>query len=311
MKRLAVWCAEVLVTGILSAGALSVPAMAGEDYQIAVELKTLSSEYWQSVKAGIDKAAKDYGLEIDVQGPKDETEIAGQAQQLEAMLAQDPDAVIIAPLDQDTVIQTIEKSGYGGKVLFCDTDCDYQEKVSFVGISNEDAAYGGGMYGAEINGKDTKALILYGQEGDSTSHLRKKGYEKALEENGLEPVAERSGNNTIEGAEEAMAQVLQEHPDGINLVLCHNDDTAIGALRAVQAAGLEGISIIGFDGNSSAIELVHSGDLTATIAQQPALIGYMSVETAVDALKGEKIEASVQINTVIVDAANCMDYLPE
>ena len=179
MKRL-----MALLAGVLFAGILSVPAMAGEDYQIVVELKTLSSEYWQSVKAGIDKAAKDYGLKIDVQGPKAETEIDEQAKQLEEILAQNPDAVIIAPLDQDTVIRTIEKSGYEGKVIFCDTDCDYQEKVSFVGISNEDAAYGGGIYGLEINGEDTKALILYGQEGDSTSNLRKKGYEKALEENG-------------------------------------------------------------------------------------------------------------------------------
>ena len=300
-----------LFAGVLLAGALSVPAMAEEDFTIAVNLKTLSSEYWQNVKSGIDKAAEELGIEIDVQGAAAETEIAEQVQQLETMLAANPDAIIIAPLDGDAVIGAIESSGYEGLVIFCDTDCNYENKVAFVGTSNEDAAYSGGVYGAEINGEDTKALIIYGQEGDNTSNLRKSGYEKALDEAGLEPVAEMSGNNTTDGATKVMEDMLNAYPDGINLVLCHNDDTAIGALNAIQAAGAEGISIIGFDGNQSAIELIDAGDITATIAQQPALMGYESVMTAVAALKGEEVEENVAVDTVIIDSENCKDYLAE
>jgi ribose transport system substrate-binding protein len=108
-----------------------------------------------------------------------------------------------------------------------------------------------------------------------------------------------------------MEDMLNAYPDGINLVLCHNDDTAIGALNAIQAAGAEGISIIGFDGNQSAIELIDAGDITATIAQQPALMGYESVMTAVAALKGEEVEENVAVDTVIIDSENCADYLAE
>ena len=90
-----------------------------------------------------------------------------------------------------------------------------------------------------------------------------------------------------------------------------DDDTAIGALNALEEAGLNGISIIGFDGNPSALERIYSGGITATIAQQPALIGYMSVITAVSALRGEEVEENVTVDTVIIDAGNCMDYLPE
>lgn len=306
MKKL-----SMLPVWMFCAAALCIPAMAEEDATILVNLKTLSSEYWQSVKSGIDKAAEDYGLSVTVEGAEDETQTDEQIRQIEAMLLENPDAVIIAPLDADAVADTIERSGYEGKVIFCDTDCDYEGKTSFVGISNEDAAYEGGTYGVGINKAGTRALILYGQEEDSTSNLRKKGYEEALEKQGLKPVAELSGNNTMEDSREVTERVLKQDPDGINLILCHNDDTAIGAMNAVQAAGREGVSIIGFDGNSSAMELIYSGDLTATVAQQPALIGYMSVETALKALKGEEVEESVEINTVIVDASNCMDYLPE
>ncbi|MEA5013222.1 MAG: sugar ABC transporter substrate-binding protein [Candidatus Limiplasma sp.] len=286
-----------------------IPAMAEESFNIAINLKTLSSEYWQTVKAGCDRAAAELGVTIDVQGAAAETEIAEQVAQLETQLAGNPDAIIIAPLDGDAVIGAITSSGYQGIVVFCDTDCAYEAKTSFVGTSNEDAAYAGGVYGGAINGQDTKAVIIYGQEGDNTSNLRKAGYEKALAELGVEPVAMLSGNNTTDGATKVMEDLLSAHPDGINLVLCHNDDTAIGALNAVEAAGVSGISILGFDGNQSAIELIAAGKLTGTVAQQPELMGFLSVETALKALKGEEVEKTVSVATVIIDAANHAEYL--
>lgn len=295
-----------MVLALVMALALCAPAMA-EDYEIAINLKTLSSEYWQNVKSGCDAAVTD-GVTIDVQGAAAETEIAEQVAQLETQLAGNPDAIIIAPLDGDAVIGVLESSGYTGIVVFCDTDCAYAQKTSFVGTSNAEAAYQGGVYGVGLK-EDTKAVIIYGQEGDNTSNLRKSGYERALEEAGLEPVAMLSGNNTTDGATKVMEDLLNAYPDGINLVLCHNDDTAIGALNAIQAAGLSGIDIIGFDGNASAVELIASGDLTGTVAQQPALMGQLAVETAVKALNGEAVDMNVVVDTVIIDSANCQEYL--
>ena len=286
------------------------PAFAeANDFTIVVNLKTLSSEYWQTVKSGIDEAAAELGLTIDVQGPAAETEIAEQVQQLETQLAAKPDAIIIAPLDGDAVIGAIQSSGYEGIVIFCDTDVNFENKTSFVGTSNQEAAYSGGQYGINLVGADkVKALIIYGQEGDNTSNLRKAGYEQALAEAGLEPVAMLSGNNTTDGATRVMEDQLVANPD-INLVLSMNDDTAIGALNAVKAANKEGISIMGFDGNQSAIELIAAGDLAGTVAQQPKLMGYLSVMTAVAALKGEEVDKNVVVSTVIIDGENYKEFM--
>lgn len=303
MKRtLALFLSLALLVSLTS-------VLAEEKFTIVVNLKTLSSEYWQTVKAGIDEAAEKFGLSIDVQGAAAETEIAEQVQQLETQLAAKPDAIIIAPLDGDAVIGAIESSGYEGLVIFCDTDANYEKKTSFVGTSNQVAAHSGGAYGIELVGKDmVKALIIYGQEGDNTSNLRKAGYEQALEEVAVKPIAMLSGNNTTDGATKVMEDQLIANPE-INLVLCHNDDTAIGALNAVKAAGKEGITIIGFDGNQSAIELIATGDLAGTVAQQPKLMGFLSVETALKALKGEAVEMNVVVDTVIIDKNNFEEYL--
>jgi ribose transport system substrate-binding protein len=285
------------------------PVFAEDGFTIVVNLKTLSSEYWQTVKSGIDDAAKELGYTIDVQGAAAETEIAEQVQQLETQLAAKPDAIIIAPLDGDAVIGAIESSGYQGLVIFCDTDANYEKKTSFVGTSNQVAAYSGGVYGVNLVGADkVQALVIYGQEGDNTSNLRKAGYEQALAEKGLAPVAMLSGNNTTDGATRVMEDQLIAHPE-INLVLCMNDDTAIGALNAVKANKKEGVTIIGFDGNQSAIELIAAGELAATVAQQPKLMGYLSVMTALKALKGEAVEKNVVVDTVIIDANNYKEFL--
>ena len=286
--------------------AMAIPALAEADYTIVVNLKTLSSEYWQTVKSGIDKAAEELGITIDVQGPPAESDIAGQVNQIETQLGGNPDAIIIAPDDNDAVVGVLE--GYEGIVVFCDTTNTYENQTAFVGTSNEEAAYSGGVYGIAINGEETKALIIYGQEGDNTSNLRKSGYEKALEEAGVEPVAEMSGNNNTADSKNVMEAQLISNPD-INLVLCHNDDSALGALEAIKEAGKEGIAVIGFDGNTSALESIAAGELKATIAQQPAEMGYLSVMTAVAALKGETVEKVVSVPTVVIDAENVAEHL--
>ena len=285
-------------------------AVFAADYTIVVNLKTLSSEYWQVVKSGIDEAAAELGTTIDVQGPAAETEIAEQVAQLETQLAQNPDAIIIAPLDQDAVIGAITGANYQGIVVFCDTDANYAAKTAFVGTSNELAAFSGGEYGVKINGAETKALIIYGQEGDNTSNLRRAGYKGAVEAAGLQTVAELSGNNTTDGGMRVMEDQIIANPD-INLVLCHNDDTAIGAANAIEAAGVSGISVIGFDGNTSAIEIIAKGGspFVATIAQQPALMGYQSVMVTVAALNGEEVAVEQPVDTVVIDASNAAEFL--
>ena len=296
-----------VVLALMLLAMMAVPAMA-EDFTIVVNLKTLSSEYWQTVKSGIDKAAEELGLTIDVQGPPAENDIQGQVNQIETQLTGNPDAIIIAPDDNDAVVGVLESTGYQGIVVFCDTTNTFENQTAFVGTSNDEAAYGGGVYGAALNGADTKALIIYGQEGDNTSNLRKSGYEKALEEAGLTPVAEMSGNNNTADSKNVMEAQLISNPD-INLVLCHNDDSALGALEAIKEAGKEGIAVIGFDGNTSALESIAAGELKATIAQQPAEMGYLSVMTAVAALKGETVEKVVSVPTVVIDADNVAEHL--
>lgn len=195
-------------------------------------------------------------------------------------------------------------------MLAVDTNVGIAGQTSFVGTSNVDAAYEGGKWAIEQAGTDAKAVIIYGQEGDNTSNMRMEGYEKACTEAGVEVLAKLSGNNLTDGATKAMEDLLSAYPDQIDIVLCHNDDTAIGAMNACKSAGVDDMIIVGFDGNASAVDLILAGEMVkATVAQQPYEMGYQAVEAALKAINGETVEEVINAPVTVVTAENGQEYL--
>ena len=95
-----------------------------------------------------------------------------------------------------------------------------------------------------------------------------------------------------------MENMLAANPD-VQAVFAQNDEMALGALRAVQASGKD-VLIVGFDGTKDGIAAVNRGILGATIAQQPALIGALGVETADKVLKGLSVEKSIAVPLQVI-----------
>lgn len=295
-----------LILALMLCLSLAVPAMA-EGETIAVVLKTLSSEYWNYVKAGCEAAEADLGINVEVVGPGAESDISGQVSQIDEWLAQDIAAIVCAPNDGASAAAALAQAKV--PVLFVDTDADLESKTSFVGTSNEDAAAIGGAYIAEKLGAEAKVVIIYGQEGENTSNMRMNGYIRALEAAGVEILDKLSGQNTTDGAMATMEDLLNRFPGEIDAVLCHNDDTAIGAMQACEQAGVEGVKIIGFDGNVSAVELVLQGKLEGSVAQQPYMMGYTAVEAALKAARGEEVEPIIYVDAKLVTIENGQEYL--
>ena len=107
-----------------------------------------------------------------------------------------------------------------------------------------------------------------------------------------------------------MEDMLNAYPDQIDIVFCHNDDTAIGAMNACKSAGYTDVTIVGFDGNASAVDLILAGELVkATVAQQPYEMGYQVVEAALKAINGESVDEVINAPVKVVTAENGQEYL--
>jgi ribose transport system substrate-binding protein len=96
-----------------------------------------------------------------------------------------------------------------------------------------------------------------------------------------------------------MQNIIQGNKD-IKGVFAHNDEMALGAIQALEAAKLQSVVVIGFDATDDAVAAVKAGKMKATVAQKPALIGSMAVETAVKHLTGEKVEAVIPVPLELV-----------
>lgn len=280
------------------------------DVNISVVLKTLSSEYWGYVEAGCNAAAADLGVNVTVVGPGAESEIEQQVSMIEQQIGAGCDAIIVAPNDAGAASGALSSAIGTIPVLSVDTNVGIDGQTTFVGTSNVDAAKEGGLWAAEQAGEGANAVIIYGQEGDNTSNMRREGYQKACDEAGVEVLATLSGQNTTDGATKTMEDMLSAHPGEIDIVLCHNDDTAIGAMNACKSAGIEDMIIVGFDGNASAVDLILAGEMIkATVAQQPYEMGYQAVEAALAAINGETVEEVINAPVTVVTAENGQEYL--
>jgi len=284
---------------------------ADEDVEIAVVLKTLASEYWGYVKEGCDQAAAELGITVTVVGPGAESDIEGQVAMIEQQIGAGCDAIVCAPNDAGAAGAALQSAlDQGIPVLAVDTNVGIDGQTAFVGTMNDEAAYQGGIWAIDTLGTDIKAVVIYGQEGDNTSNLRRSGYEKACEEKGVEVLAALSGQNTTDGATKTMEDMLSAHGDAIDVVFCHNDDTAVGAMNACKSAGITDITIVGFDGNKSAVELIIAGEpVKATVAQQPYAMGYEVVKAAYATLQGETVDEVISAPVMVVTADNAAAYL--
>ena len=146
----------------------STGAANGDKVKVGVILKTLSSEYWSYVGAGVKAAEKDLNVTVQLQGPASETAYDEQNNMIETMLADNSiQALVISPLQPDSVVSVL--GGTEKPILFVDTDADYDKKLSYIGTGNEPAAKSGGVEAAKIAGEGAKAAWIGGVQGNTTS----------------------------------------------------------------------------------------------------------------------------------------------
>lgn len=275
------------------------------DLRISMILKTLSSPYWKYVEAGAKQAAEDFGVEVVVVGPPSESEVMQQVNMIDDQLSQNPDAIVLAPIQPETVIPSL--SDVAIPVLTIDTDADIPGKITFIGSDNYSAGRAGGELIVENLEPGDKVAIIRGALGNTAMDDRSKGAIEVFEEAGMEIVAEQPADSDKAKAMSVMENILQSNPD-VKAVFCGNDDMAIGALRAIQEKGLD-IMVVGVDGTEEATQSIIDGGLFGSIAQKPFAMGYLGVENAIKAIKGETVEPRIDSGIDVITAENAKEHL--
>ncbi|EPJ52212.1 MAG: ribose ABC transporter, periplasmic D-ribose-binding protein [Osedax symbiont Rs2] len=268
------------------------------DGKLALVVSTLNNPFFVSMKEGAEQKAAELGYQLVVLSSNNDP--AKELSNIEDLVTKKVAAILINPANSDAVGNAIKIANRANiPVLTLDRGASRGEVVSHIASDNVAGGKMAGDYIADKLGSGAKLIQLEGIAGTSAAKERGEGFMQAVKANGFELLATQPADFDRAKGLDVMENLLTAHPD-VAAVFAQNDEMALGALRAIKAAG-KNVLIIGFDGTDEGITAVKAGDMGATVGQQPALIGALGVQAAVDTLNGKKVAAYVPVPLQVIN----------
>ncbi len=257
--------------------------------RIALIMKSLANEFFSTMAEGAKRHQAEHSgqYELIVNGIKDEVDVTRQVSLVEEMVAQEVNAIVIAPADSKILVPVLKRAQAAGIVVVnIDNKLDSEvlakndTRVPFVGPDNRAGARKVGEYLARQLKKGDKVAILEGLRTAFNGQQRRLGFEDAMKGAGMEIVASQSAEWEMAKANAIASAMLSEHPD-LKALLCSNDSMALGAVAAVKTAGRAGaVAVVGFDNISAVQTAVKDGSIAATADQHGDKLAVFGIEYA-------------------------------
>ena len=275
---------------------LSAATQAAEQ-SMALVVSTLNNPFFVTLKDGAEAKAKELGYQMVVLDSQNDP--AKELANVEDLTVRKVSAILVNPTDSAAVGNAIMLANKAGiPVLTLDRGANVGEVKAHIASDNIAGGKMAGDFIASKLGKNIDVIQLEGIAGTSAARDRGEGFAQAVKANGFKVLASQPADFDRTKGLNVMENLLAANPD-VKAVFAQNDEMALGALRATQAAG-KNVLIVGFDGTDDGKAAVKSGKLGATVAQQPALIGAIGVETADKVLKGEAVEKYIPVPLQVV-----------
>jgi ribose transport system substrate-binding protein len=271
------------------------------------------------MRKGAEHAAEALGVEFIFQGGPDFNPTV-QVPVLDALIARQPDAILIAPTDKQQLIAPLKKAHDAGiAVITVDTFIDdgaYQDgdgqgdyPLSYIASDN---VLGGRMAAralAKSIGEQGKVYVSNVKPGISTTDQREQGFKLELQEHfpNVEILETQFNDDDANKAASQLQAVFARNPD-LKGVFGANLFSAIGAADGVKAVGKSGeIKVVAFDAPQRIVDDIKSGLIDMAIAQHPAEIGYYGVVTAYAVLTDQSVPTAIGTGFTVMDASNIDD----
>jgi ABC-type sugar transport system substrate-binding protein len=263
------------------------------------------------------EAAKE-GVCFDSLDPRQKVDT--ELSQVEDLITKKVDLMIMVPVDVTQSGAAAKKiNGAGIPLMFVNTKLDASfasgggKVVTYVGSDDVKAGEIQGQYVVDTLGSGGgKIIYLVGQYGGASTNLRKQGFTEILSKHPEISIAtELEGHGSRAEGKTIMEDLLQKYSTGqISAVICQNDEMALGALSAIQAAGRrsEFKAIMGLDGEAEALTSISSGCFTATVFQDAVAQGTGAIQTAVKILNGQTVDPLIDIPFKLVTKDNVAQF---
>lgn len=285
----------------------------GEKKVVGVMIADMSAQFQAYIMDGMKRQAEqypDYNF-VFVDGKFDS---ATQMNQAENFISQGVDALIYIPGDAEASVNLVNKVVEANiPIIGCNTKVKEMDKLTT--YAGSDTVESGRilMEGiAQVMGGKGDLIELQGFYGHEPQIERHNGILEAIANYpDMKIIKEDSGEWSRDKGMQKMENILQSDLAGkFQGVVCHNDEMAIGAMKALDAAGmLDGMVVAGIDATPEALKYLKEGKLALTVFQDALGQGSMAIDLAVKVIKGEQVEKEVMVPYVLIMPEEADKYL--
>jgi ribose transport system substrate-binding protein len=280
-------------SGSSSSNASSAPSSAAPGGSptktIGVSIQNREAQFYESMEAGMRAEAAKYGYALVVVDANRDN--AKQQSQVEDFISNKVDAIVLTPYDSTAIGSAIAEANKANIPVFtADIASTSKEGIVIAHIASDNVQ--GGMQAAKLIcqavGKSGQIAILDEPEVTSVQD-RVKGFKAGIASGcpGVTIVADVDAGGERAKADSSMSDVLQSNPN-VKGVFGINDDSALGAVSAIKAAGLTGkIAVVGYDATPEAQAAIKAGAMYGDAIQHPDKIGALTIDTIHDYFAGK------------------------
>jgi ABC-type sugar transport system substrate-binding protein len=269
----------------------------------------LSNEFQVAMLDAAREKAEELGIELVEQDGQGDA--AKQVSQMEQLISQKVDAIVMAPYDKDACAPAVTKAKEAGipLIIVNSTVNNMDQALAYVGSDDKVAGEMAMTKLAEEIGGKGEIMMIRGPIGNSAEVGRTEGVNTVLEEySDISIVVDEPADWDREKAMKLMENKLQGDSNIVG-VMAQNDEMAIGAQKAIEAAGKQDtIKVIGIDAIPDALTAVEQGKLIATVFQDARGQASKALEVAVAAAKGETIDSEYLIDFKLITSDNVAEY---
>ena len=245
---------------------------------------------------------------------------AKQVADVNSMIAQGVDAIFLAPREEKPLIPAVMNAKNNGiPVILLDRNVDPslakpgEDYVTFIGSDFIEEGRRAAEWLTKEMGGNAKIIQLEGTTGSSPANDRAKGFADYIKDHpGMQIVASQSGDFARDKGRQVAETLLQAHPDA-TAIYAHNDEMAVGAIAAIEAAGKvpgKDIILVSIDGTRDALQAIIDGKLGATVECSPHF-GPKAYDTLVAYANGEQIPPKIINPDRFFDKSNAAEFIDE
>lgn len=272
---------------------------------IGVSIQDSEAQFYQSMEAGMQSQAKKYGYRISfVDANRDSSK---QQSQVEDFISKKVDAIVLTPADSQAIGSAIAEANNANIPVFTADIASASKQGKVISHIASDNVQGG-QQAATLMCKavgNSGSVAIIDQPEVTSVQDRVKGFRAGLQQHcpAVKIVADVDAGGTRDKANSDMGDILQAHRD-LKGVFGVNDDSALGAMTAIRAAGLSNIAVVGYDATPEARTAIANGQMYGDAIQSPEKIGQLTVDAIHDYFNGKKVPAHVQVAVGTYTKAN-------